>query len=489
MIHFGPWTRHGTVLLAFGVAPAAAVAQAPPRDEARAALDRLVAEAVEDGFAGQVLAVREGETLLHAGYGLADPEREVPVDTATVFAIGSVTKQFTRAAILKLEEEGLLATSDPISRFLGGLPEDKRSITIDQLLTMRAGFHEYHDDSGDHQAMTRAEALERIAAQELRFEPGADEGYSNSGYALLAAIVEEASGMSFREYVRRRLIEPAGMNSTGFHGETLWEDPLVARGHGGRRHGDNAPHHWPAVTWALMGGGGMVAPASDLRGWIAAARRGDVLGEEATAKFYPRPEANLIYAGGDDFGFTTIVVEMGGADDLVIVNRHSGYRPMSLALDMAEAMRGEPLPEVRRRVARADEAEEEGPAVVRERVGPGQAEGGPGQGRGGVPDSPRARAAMAFMEALRDGSEAALRALVEERFTPTMRDAFPMEEHLRELGRLSELARTATDVGLSPRSQFEVDIMLRGPAGAMSITLGLEPQPPHRIEGVRVTDG
>lgn len=428
-------------------------------------LDSLVRDAAERGFSGQVLVVRDGNVLLHEGYGPADPGTGVPVDTATVFAIGSVTKRFTRAAVLKLEEQSRLSTHDPVSRFVDGLPPDKRGITLRQLLDMEAGLHEYHDDSGDHQPMTRDEAIRRIGAQALRFDPGTDRAYSNSGYTLLAVVVEEASGRSFEDYVRDELLEPAGMEETGFHGDDRWPDERVARGYGMRTHGENAPHTWPATTWALKGAGGMVAPASDLLRFIEALRAGRVVGPAALADLYPADQPNLVYAGGDDFGFVTFVMELDRGRHVVIVNTNSGYRVESLARALAEAVRGEPLPG-RRAVERSEEAT-------------------PPAGEG-LPDSPRGRAARWILAALEDGSPEALRELVETRFTVAMREAFPMEEHLRVLGQLSARVRDVGVRAVVPVAEFTLAIDL---GDGDRVLVDLVPEPPHLIEGMRVGGG
>ena len=458
-------------------ASAPAAAQTPDMEQARRAVADVAGLAAERGFSGQVLAVRDGDLLFHEAYGLADEEAGIPTTHETVYAIGSVTKQFTRVAILKLAEDGRLDTSAPISRYLDGLPADKRRITVQQVLDMRAGFHEYHDDTGDHQAMNRAEALERIYAQELLFEPGSDRAYSNSGYTLLAAIVESVSGMSFPEYVRTALIDPLGLDRIGFHGDDRWGDALPARGRGGAREGDNAPHTWPAVTWALQGAGGMVASADDLRAWIEALRGGRVLGHAALARAYGGDVA--VYAGGDDFGFETGIVELGGGDDFVIVNTNSGHDALAVAGDAAEAMTGEAVG-FREAVAEDDDAPPAGGApggraVVRQSPG------------GGVPDSPRARAATAFLDALRAGTDDALVALVRDRFSPDMRDAFPMEDHVHMLGELRDLVAESDGVGLSPRAEFVVAIALQ--PGGRAIVLDLDERPPHRITGVRVEGG
>ncbi len=431
----------------------------------REAADRIIAEAVADGFAGQVLAVVDGEVVLHEGYGYADADSAAPIDTSTVFAIGSVTKAFTRAAILKLAEEGRLSLSDPIARHLEGVPDDKQGITVDELVTMRAGFHEYHDDTGDHQAMTRDEALRRILSQQLRFAPGTEQAYSNSGYTLLAAIIENTSGQAYADYVRENLLEPAGMDTAGFHGEDRWPDDEVARGRNGRMHGDNAPNHWPSPTWVLIGAGGMVANADDLLRWIRAVRTGEVLGPEALARFYPEDEPERIYAGGDDFGFITLVMEIDHADDVIIVNTNTGRRPMGMAAQVMEALRGEPLP------FSVPESDDSG--VERE------------TDEGGIPDSPRGRKAMALIRALEDGSDAALEALVTDHFAPGLANAFTMAEHLDLLGRLSEIVRGASDLGVQPAGEYSLELRVTDAAGEASVFLiELADDPPHGIVGV-----
>jgi hypothetical protein len=314
--------------------------------------------------------------------------------------------------------------------------------------------------------MTRDEALARIYAQELLFEPGSERAYSNSGYTLLAAIVENVSGTDFQSFVRRELLDPHGLGHIGFHGETRWEDDGVARGRNGLAYGDNAPSTWPAPTWALMGAGGMVASAADMERWIRALRGGEVLGPEGLAAAYG-PDGNALYAGGDDFGFVTGIVELEHGDDFVVVTTNTGYEALGLAADVAQAMTGEPLPfDVPRREVETEAEPGEGPS------------GGPG---GGIPDSPRGRRIASIMSALEDGSEAALRGLVEEDFSPAMRDAFSMEDHLSMLGEISARMRAASRLGARPIAEWEVEIV----ADDTVIVVSLEPVEPHLISGIR----
>jgi hypothetical protein len=148
------------------------------------------------GFSGVVLAAKDGEILLEEGYGLADRETGREVTAQSVFTIGSITKQFTGAAIAKLAEEGKLSFDDKIEKYFEGVPPDKRAITIHQLLTHTAGFVDALGGDFDLKA-TDEWVLAEALASKLLFEPGSRHEYTNVGYSLLGMIVERASGLSY----------------------------------------------------------------------------------------------------------------------------------------------------------------------------------------------------------------------------------------------------------------------------------------------------
>ncbi|MCP4899458.1 MAG: beta-lactamase family protein, partial [bacterium] len=166
------------------------------------------------GFAGSVVIARGGVPLLASGYGLADRERDIPWTPSTVSTIGSITKQFTGALILSLAEDGKLSVEDPITRYFDPVPEDKRGITLYQLLTHSSGIVDL-DGADDWDPIDREEFVRRAMAQELAFEPGSSYEYSNAGFSLLGAIIEQLTGLSYEQYLRRRLLLPAGMYETG----------------------------------------------------------------------------------------------------------------------------------------------------------------------------------------------------------------------------------------------------------------------------------
>lgn len=292
-----------------------------------AKLDAAVIEAGEKaGFSGTILVAKEGKIILHKGYGLADRAKLTPIDTDSVFSIGSVTKAFTAAAILALEQVGKLSVSDPISKYLPGIPADKVGITIHHLLTHSAGTIDYVDrpgEGGDFAPIQKAEALKRIMESPLLFAPGLKSEYSNGGYVLLAMIVESASGDTFQHFVRERLFKRAGMSSSGFYGETAWADTRVARGYGRRDvNGARAPNQWPSPTWALVGSGGIVSSATDLNAWMLAMEDDRVLNAAARAKMFTAHVPLGAGGGGEGYGWMigqsrrgTPVRNVGGANE------------------------------------------------------------------------------------------------------------------------------------------------------------------------------
>jgi CubicO group peptidase (beta-lactamase class C family) len=176
-------------------------------------LDAHLSQLVGKGFSGAILVAKKDKILLTKGYGLADREKQIPVTTATIFPIGSVTKQFTAAAILKLEMQGKLNVNDYITEYFKDVPSDKSKITIHQLLTHSSGIPFRAGRCGAEPTID--DFVKVIFSSALDFEPGTNYRYSNSGYALLGAIVKIASGESYEQYLNKNLFKPAGMLNTG----------------------------------------------------------------------------------------------------------------------------------------------------------------------------------------------------------------------------------------------------------------------------------
>ena len=276
---------------------AASLLAAPtPRVEGALArrIDRHLARLVPFGFAGTVLMARGDTVLLHRAYGWADPSAQVPETLGTLHAIGSLTKAFTAAAILRLEADGALHTGDRLGTLLPDVPEDKAGITLQQLLTHTAGIVESIYPSGleaEWVPRTRQEALDRILAAPLRFPPGQRFAYSNAGYTLLAAVVERVSGVGFEAFLRQKILVPADLDDIGMQAPawSLARFPHVLAGDEDRgtlvsRLGLDRKD--PPPLWNLMGNSGLQATAFELHRWVRALRGGRVVPQAAVARMF-----------------------------------------------------------------------------------------------------------------------------------------------------------------------------------------------------------
>jgi CubicO group peptidase (beta-lactamase class C family) len=186
----------------------------------RARLDTIVQDfASRKQFMGSVLVARGNEVLLSKGYGFANMEWDIPNAPAVKFRLGSITKQFTAASILLLEERGKLSISDPIKKYVPDAPAAWDAITIYHLLTHTSGipsftgFPEYKTYKLSPATPEKTLALYRD--KPLEFQPGEKWNYSNSGYVLLGYLIEKISGQSYEEFLRENIFVPLGMTSSG----------------------------------------------------------------------------------------------------------------------------------------------------------------------------------------------------------------------------------------------------------------------------------
>jgi CubicO group peptidase (beta-lactamase class C family) len=260
------------------------VAGQSSNDQVREMIDTYLEQLPPDYFSGAVLVAQDGNILLRGAYGMAN--ENTPFTPDTVVDAGSIAKQFTAAAVLRLQSEGLLQVSDTLSTLFTNVPDDKAEITLEHLLTHSSGLTEHSD--GDLVPLSRDEALARILALDLAFTPGTRYEYSNAGFTLLAIIIEKISGQPFTEYLHERLFQPAGLTSTGFYGEAQWTDRVVANGYfNGEDQG--SPATWPGPYWGLLGNGGVLTTVDDLYRWWNALRRGEVMSPDVVQElFVPR---------------------------------------------------------------------------------------------------------------------------------------------------------------------------------------------------------
>jgi CubicO group peptidase (beta-lactamase class C family) len=249
-------------------------------------LDGYLAELADKGTSGAYLVAKDGEVLLANGYGLANREKNIPVTPDTVFDIGSITKQFTAAAILKLEMQGKLSVDDPITQYFVGVPEERRATTLHHLLTHSAAMPD--SLGGDYMPMKRATIIEQALESQPKCPPGERYRYSNVGYSLLGAIVEMVSGASYEEYLRENLFLPADMTQTGYLLPD-WRSGQLAHGYRLKKDwGTPLDHRWDTdgPYWNLRANGGILSTVWDLYKWQLALAGTEVLSSEAKKKLF-----------------------------------------------------------------------------------------------------------------------------------------------------------------------------------------------------------
>jgi CubicO group peptidase (beta-lactamase class C family) len=217
-----------------------------------------------------VLVLRSGAPVVRRSYGLADLELRTPASPATNYRLASVTKQFTAAAILLLAEAGKLRLDDPVRKWLPELPEATQPVTIQHLLSHTGGLIDYEDFVADDAPQVHdADVLGLLAMQNRTyFKAGSSYRYSNSGYALLALIVEKASGQRFASFLRESVFRPLDMQSTVAFENGVSTAPARAFGYSAA--GDSWTRTDQSSTSAVLGDGGIYSSIDDLAKWDAA---------------------------------------------------------------------------------------------------------------------------------------------------------------------------------------------------------------------------
>jgi CubicO group peptidase (beta-lactamase class C family) len=274
------------------------------------------------GFSGVVLAAKDGKVFLEKGYGFADRAQGIRNSKDTALPVGSITKQFTAAAILKLEMAGKLKTTDLMSKYLPNVPSDKAKITLHQLLTHSSGFVESLGPDREH--ISRSAYVERAMKSDLSFTPGESYGYSNVGYSLLGVIVETVSGKNWEQYLHDELFIPSGMLQTGCvipH----WRPGQLAHGYqNGKDQGtflEDFDHDGP--FWNQRGNGGIISTVGDMYKWHLALLGEEILSKEAKEKLYTPyvregPEAPTYY------GYGWVIAKTSRGTKLIMHNGGNG---------------------------------------------------------------------------------------------------------------------------------------------------------------------
>jgi CubicO group peptidase (beta-lactamase class C family) len=289
-----------------------------------AALEDYFQKAAGLGFSGAVLVEKDGNVLLRKGYGWADVKRRIPIAPDSIFDIGSGVKAFTATAIMQLEERGKLNTSDLMSKYISNVPSDKKDITIHQLLTHTSGlnFDYFYDQAtpAEREIMRdRENYIKGVLGYPLAFKPGEGRTYSNTGFSLLAVVIENVSGEPYQQYVREHLFKPAGMTETGYY---LPRDTRrIARGYndGDTDYGYPWETQWDGKRplWDLMGNGGMLTTVDDVHKWLVAIKGNKIISLKTKNKMLEVYHAKSGQAYGWDAGQTQGKPYVGRAGDAV----------------------------------------------------------------------------------------------------------------------------------------------------------------------------
>jgi D-alanyl-D-alanine carboxypeptidase len=306
--------------------PAAASAPAHARERAIAAVDSVVHEVLSTGSVpGMAVAVLQGsDTLVLRGYGHANLEQRTPMTAATVLPFGSILKQFTAAAILRLVEQGELRLDERVTDIFPEFPRSWRAVTVHHLLNHTSGLPRALAPGWTNRSRdARGSALQELSERgDLEFPPGERWVYNNAAYFVLAVILEQRTGEQYHDHVRRTLLEPLGMHSTGYSdsippdlpralGYDAVEGRLEARTFGG-----NA---------AALGAGFYHATAGDLLTWQQALRSGRVVRPESYAAMTTPTRLN----GGEDwpYGYALWLRELVGRRSVAHGGIQAGFRP------------------------------------------------------------------------------------------------------------------------------------------------------------------
>jgi len=344
-------------LLGVGAALHVRVALADPVDMVR--MERAIDLRVASGdFMGTILVARDGQVLLNNAYGLSNVALKIASYPEVRFPLGSVTKQFTAAAILLLEERGKLSINDPIKKYLPDAPAAWDEITLFHLLTQASGIPNSmglpRQDPKNERHFTPEQLVERLRDLPLEFRPGTSCNYSNSGYVLLGYLIEKISGKSYERFLREQLFAPLNMWNTKYE-PSLAKISHRARGYTRTPEGPVAARD--SDLSVAFSAAGLYSTSGDLLKWVQGLYGGKVLKPASLQKMTTphinhcafgidvesAPNGGQIYSqSGAIEGFETRVVYVPAEKLVVIVLANlSGGAADDLVLDLRRVAEGD----------------------------------------------------------------------------------------------------------------------------------------------------
>ncbi|HJW17396.1 MAG TPA: serine hydrolase [Flavisolibacter sp.] len=278
-------------------------------------LDSLVSVYVKQrGFNGSVLVAQKGKVLLEKGYGYKDAAKRTMLDENSIFQYGSITKQFTSALVMYLQEKGKLNINDKLSRYFPELPFAD-SVTLYNLLTHTSGIYNY-TNNGDFmkteavKPATREKIFNLFDNKPLEFKPGTKFNYSNSGYSLLGYIIEKASGMPYEKLMRQVILEPVGMKTAGFdYAHSTSADRTTGYNF---INGDKFEAAGIVDSTVAYAAGSLYGSVKDLYAWHQALEKHALLSAASWQKVYTPFQSKYAMGWGIDSAYGKLVTQHGG---------------------------------------------------------------------------------------------------------------------------------------------------------------------------------
>lgn len=289
-----------------------------------ARMEEVVQSSVSDGqFMGSVLVDQHGKILLDKGYGYANLEWQIPNSPTTKFRLGSVTKQFTAAAILLLEDSGKLKITELVKKYMPEAPAAWDDITIFNLLTHTSGIPNYtrFPEFAAITTFTKTpeQQLELFRNKPLVFQPGTQYEYNNSGYMLLGYLIEKISGQSYQEFVVKNIFKPLGMNDSGYDSHAA----IIPHRASGYEKKPNGITHAEYLDMSLpYSAGSLYATTHDLLRWQEGLFGGKLLSSESLTK--------MITPFKNNYGFGVVIQSVDGSKSIMHAGGINGFNAILL---------------------------------------------------------------------------------------------------------------------------------------------------------------
>jgi CubicO group peptidase (beta-lactamase class C family) len=268
-------------------------------------------------FSGTIAAIKDGEIIFNKAYGYANIEHKVKNTIDTKYRIWSITKQFTAAAILILEERGLLRVEDSFKKYFPEYTELDSNITIHHLLTHTSGIFNYSNLPDSHRTFQRihhekSDLMKMFTERALDFEPGTKWNYSNTGYYLLGMLVEKLSGKSYSEFLTENIFLPLGMFNTGVDDE---KKIIENKASGYYLNGNDLIHCNYINMNLILSSGAMYSTAGDLLIWDQALKENRLLSRKSMEKMNTQYKNNYGYGVFiDTYNNRSVINHNGGCE-------------------------------------------------------------------------------------------------------------------------------------------------------------------------------